>query len=249
MGRWSRPVARVFVDWLQPAPGLRWLELGCGTGALTGEILGRGEPEAVVATEPAAVLLALARAAIPDPRVTFVVSRADALPPQVGPLDLCVSGLVLNFINEPEVALTAIASRLDSGGTIAAYVWDYAGEMQLLRVFWDVAAQLDPAAAALDEGRRFPICAPGPLRALFEAVGLERVSVVPLDMVIRFADFDDYWQPLLGGTGPAPAYVAMLAPRSREALAGQLRQQLVPAGDGPFELVARAWAVRGSRAT
>ncbi len=129
---------------------------------------------------------------------------------------------------------------------MAAYVWDYAGEMQLIRTFWDAAVELDPAAAALDEGRRFPLCRPEPLRELFESAGLRDVQVRPIDVPTRFADFDDYWQPFLGGQGPAPGYAASLDEAHRGALRELIRTRLPFAPDGSIPLTARAWAVQGT---
>jgi hypothetical protein len=129
---------------------------------------------------------------------------------------------------------------------VAAYVWDYAGEMRLMRVFWDAAVELDPAAAELDEGRRFGVCRPEPLRDLFESAGLRDVRVRAIDVPTRFHDFDDYWQPFLGGQGPAPGYAASLDEELRRALRELIRGRLPPAPDGSITLNARAWAVRGT---
>jgi hypothetical protein len=130
---------------------------------------------------------------------------------------------------------------------VAAYVWDYAGKMQLMRHFWNAAAALDPAAGDLDEGRRFPLCQPGPLQALFAGAGLRDVGVQPVDIATDFRDFDDYWAPFLGGQGPAPGYAMSLSGERREALRQRLRQSLPLALDGSIPMVARAWAVRGTR--
>jgi hypothetical protein len=130
---------------------------------------------------------------------------------------------------------------------VAAYVWDYAGRMELIRQFWDAAAALDPAAAGLDEGRRFPLCRPGPLAALFAGAGLAGVATRPIDVPTRFADFDDYWSPFLGGQGPAPGYAMSLDPQRRSALREALRARLPAAADGSIALTARAWAVKGVR--
>jgi hypothetical protein len=130
---------------------------------------------------------------------------------------------------------------------VAVYVWDYAGKMELIRYFFDAAAALDPAAAELDEGMRFPLCHPGPLAALFEASGLEDVETRPIEIATVFRDFDDYWQPFLGGQGPAPSYAVSLGEEQRTALRERLRTTLPTAPDGSIPLVARAWAVRGAR--
>ncbi len=132
-----------------------------------------------------------------------------------------------------------------TGGTVAAYVWDYAGKMELMRHFWDAAVALDPDAAALDEGLRFPICNSDALRRSFEQASLTDVTVTSIDVETRFRDFDDYWNPFLGGQGPAPTYCMSLDKTSRAALRDAIRQQLPIEDDGSIPLIARAWAIRG----
>jgi hypothetical protein len=117
--------------------------------------------------------------------------------------------------------------------------------MQLMRYFWDAAVTLDPGIAALDEGRRFPLCQPEPLAELFNSAGLSDIEVRAIDVPTRFRDFDDYWSPFLGGQGPAPAYVMSLPDEQRTALREYLRSTLPTADDGSIYLIARAWAVRG----
>jgi hypothetical protein len=138
-----------------------------------------------------------------------------------------------------------MARAVRRAGTVAAYVWDYAGQMELMRYFWDAAVALDRDALALDEGRRFPICQPAPLVDLFTHAGLCDVQARAIDVPTRFRDFDDYWTPFLGGQGPAPGYVMSLDERRRDALRDRLRTSLPAAADGSIQLTARAWAVRG----
>ena len=133
------------------------------------------------------------------------------------------------------------------GSVVAVYVWDYAGEMQFMRHFWDVAASLDPAAAELDEGRLFPICQPDALDHLMTNSGLKDVEVRAIDVPTVFSDFDDFWSPFLGGQGPAPAYVMSLSDDRREELRERIRANLPIRSDGSIHLIARAWAARGRR--
>ena len=245
MGRWSRPLARVFVEWLHPKPSAHWLEVGCGTGALTSTICDLCEPASVVACDPSEPFIEHARNNLADARASFVIAGAEALPSRDGGFDAVVSGLVLNFLPDPGQAVASIRERLRPGGIVAAYVWDYAEGMEFLRCFWEEAVASDPRAAALDEGRRFPLCRRSALVSLFRAAGLAQVETDLLDIPTDFADFDDYWTPFLRGTGPAPSYVASLDPPSRELLRERLRRRLHPGSDGRIHLRARAWAVRG----
>jgi hypothetical protein len=135
------------------------------------------------------------------------------------------------------------------GGTIEAYVWDYGGKMELMRFFWDAAVDLNPAAATLDEGRRFPLCRPGPLMELFQRAGLKDVAVTALDVETPFASFDEYWSPFLGGNGPAPAYAMSLDETARARLRDGIRARLPVRADGALSLTARSWAVRGTVAS
>ena len=246
MGRWSRPLASAFLDWLRPPAGARWLDVGCGTGALTTAICARCDPRSVVACDPSEPFVAHARQASADPRATFVVAGAGTLPAIDAGFDAVVSGLVLNFIPDPAAAAGEIRERLRPGGLAAFYVWDYAGRMEFLRAFWDEAVALDPDAAPLDEGARFPICSAANLAALVESAGFDEVRTAPIEIATVFDTFDDYWTPFLRGTGPAPAYAASRSVEQREQLRDRLRARLAPHG-GRIDLWARAWAVRGTR--
>jgi SAM-dependent methyltransferase len=245
VGRWSRKVAPRFIDRLAIPPGARWLDVGCGTGALTGAILERTVPSSVLGVDPSADFVDVAARTQTDPRVRFAVADAAALPLEDGSVDVVASGLVLNFIPDIADALREMRRVAVSGGTVAAYVWDYAGRMDLIRRFWDAAIAVDPGAAAHDEGSRFPICSPGSLRDAFETAGLTAVDVHPLDVPTRFRDFDDYWDPFLSGVGPAPGYAVTLDPDAQAALRARLESTLPIAADGSIDLIARAWAARG----
>ena len=247
VGRWSRLVAAEFLDWLAVAAGARWLDVGCGTGALSETILARAAPRDVLAVDPAEGFIAFAREGLRDPRVTFRLGDARDLPVEDGAFDAAVAGLVLNFVPEPALALSEMRRAVRPGGTVAVYVWDYAGEMQLMRRFWDAAAELDDKVVELDEGRRFPICRPEALLALFPEAGLADAESRAIDVPTVFRDFDDYWAPFLGGQGPAPGYCVSLGESRREALRRKLRETLPTAPDGSIHLKARAFAVRGRR--
>lgn len=247
VGRWGRPVARAFVPWMGIAPGARWVDVGCGTGALTASIVDLAAPAAVLGVDPSEAFLAHARDVLGGPQVTFEVGDAAAIPAPDASFDVVVSGLVLNFVPDAAAALDEWRRVTRVGGAIGAYVWDYAGQMQLIRRFWDAAVSLDDGARVLDEGVRFPIARPEVLVGVFEGAGLAEVRTRAIDVPTHFADFDDLWQPFLGGQGPAPAYAMSLPAAGREALRERVRAA-VPAGpDGSIDLTARAWAVRGLR--
>jgi SAM-dependent methyltransferase len=185
---------------------------------------------------------------VPDPRTRFEVGDAGALPFTAETFDAVVSGLVLNFVPDPVAAVTEMARVARSGGTVGAYVWDYAGEMELMRRFWDAAVALDSTARELDEGVRFrAFCRPEVLADLFRNAGLRRVEARGVDVPTPFRDFDDFWRPFLGGQGPAPGYAVALSEGRRSALRERIRADLPFAADGSIPLVARAWAVRGER--
>lgn len=249
VGRWSRRVAEEFLAWLRPPANWQWLDVGCGTGALTEAILQHTDPRCVTGVDPAPGFIAYAREHVTDPRADFRVADAQALPVDPSRFDAAVAGLVLNFVQEPLAAVREMIRAVRPGGLVAAYVWDYAGKMELMRYFWDAAVALNPAASSLDEGRRFPLCAPERLRDLFAQAGLTDVEVRSIDIATPFQNFDDYWMPFLGGQGPAPAYAVSLSGEDRAVLRDRLRATLPVAADGSISLAARAWAVRGIQPT
>jgi SAM-dependent methyltransferase len=247
IGRWSRLVAREFIAWLAMPPRLRWLDVGCGTGALTQAVLADAAPVAVTGVDPSEGFVATARKRMTDARAAFHIGDAQKLPLDAAAVDVSVSGLVLNFVPDPAKAVAEMRRVVRPGGTIALYLWDYAGEMQLIRRFWDAAVALDPAARDLDEARRFPICQPQRLTELLQGAGLDHVESRAIDIPTVFKDFDDYWSPFLGGQGPAPTYCAALSEERRAQLRESLRAMLPAAADGSIHLMARAFAISGLR--
>ncbi len=246
VGRWSRRIAADFIDWLALERGREWADVGCGTGAMTGRILEKMAPASVRAVDQSEAYLAEARASLPDARVQFQVGDACALPWEAASVDAAVSGLVLNFVADADAMANEMRRVTRPGGRVGMYVWDYADGMQMMRHFWDVASELVPAGAGLDEAERFPLCRPAPLQALFERAGLESIAVRALELAAVFRDFDDYWQPFLSRQGPAPAYLASLPDDTRSAIRNALEARLVPQADGTIRMMARAWAVRGT---
>ncbi len=245
VGRWSRRVAPLFLSWLGIPAGRRWLDVGCGTGALCAAIVDCCSPSSVVGVEPSEGFLKTAKDNLAG-RAALHQGSATAIPLGDASVDVVVSGLVLNFVPDQRAALLEMARVTDKGGTIAAYVWDYAGKMELMRFFWDAAVEFDPDAAKMDEGIRFPLCRPDALEKLFAGSGLEGVEVKHIDIPTTFANFDDYWQPFLGGQGPAPTYAMSLDETARERLRDRIRERIPITANGSISLTARAWVTRAT---
>ena len=248
VGRWSRRVAPQFLSWLNIPAGRRWLDVGCGTGALSAAILDQCAPVSVIAVEPSEGFLEKAKEQLGS-RVLLRRGTATEIPLDNGAVDVTVSGLVLNFVPNGRAAVSEMARVTASGGTIAGYVWDYSGKMELMRYFWDAALELNPEAVKLDEGIRFPVCRPEALTELFASAGLRGAQVTAIDVTTGFADFEDYWRPFRGGQGPAPAYVMALDDTARARLAERIRERLPIQADGSISLIARVWAVRAAVAS
>lgn len=246
VGRWSRLAAREFVRWLPAAPDSVWLDVGCGTGALTRTILEIASPRCVIGVDRSERFVDYLRSQLAFGRFCGAVQDASNLGLEQESCDLVVSGLALNFVPEPQPAVKEMARMTKSGGYAAAYVWDYS-EMQLMTYFWNAARLLDPGARELDEGRRFQMWKPELLTDLFHIAGLEDVETLAIDVPTVFRDFEDYWTPFLGGQGPAPAYAVSLSEEQQLALREQIRANVPMALDGSIHLSARACAVRGTR--
>ncbi len=249
MGRWSRPVAIEFLRRLNLPENGRWLDVGCGTGALCETIVQMAAAQSVTGIDFSEGFIRYARQQHPENVYDFQVGSALDLPVDDDFFDVVVSGLALNFFPEPQTAVSELLRVAKPGGTVAVYLWDYADDMQMLRFFWDAAIARDPDARKHDEGVRFPLCQPEPLRNLFVEAGLQSVVVEPVDTTAVFRNFDDYWQPFLGKNGPAPGYVASLTPTQQDTLANQLRQMLPIQPNGSIPLKMRAWAVRGTKSS
>jgi SAM-dependent methyltransferase len=247
LGRWSSRVAPKFVRWVDALPGGGWLDVGCGSGALVRAITDADTDSAlrVTGVDPSSGFLGTAQALSTDPRALFRVASAEDLPFEAGEFDIVVSGLVLNFLNDPVAAVGEMARVCRPGGTVAGYVWDYTGEMWLLRHFWESVFELLPDARNLDEIRGFAACRPEPLREMFAAAGLIQIDVTALDETARFSDFDDYWGPFLAGQGAAPSFVVSLPGNTQSELRDSIRQRLPLGADGTIALNLRVWAIRG----
>ncbi len=243
MGRWSRMVAHSFLDWLDAPDGADWLEVGCGTGALTSAILQRCSPKTILATDASGDFVAHAREMIPDPRVSFGTAVAQDLPAEDGSMDVITSALVLNFVPDRRAGLVEMQRVLRPGGILSFYVWDYpGGGVGFIDTFWKAAAELDPKASELDEGARFPFCTAEGLTDLCVQAGIGVPAIAPIEIATEFPDFDAFWRPFTLGAGPAPGYCMSLPEDHRLALKSLLGDTL--GRDGKIRLTARAWAVK-----
>lgn len=248
VGRWSRLVAHEFVPWLNIPAGQTWLDVGAGTGILTEVILQKAAPAKVVGVDLSPEYIDLARQKIHDNRAQFRVEDAAKLTFDAPEFDVAAAGLVLNFVPDYRQAAHNMARAVKSGGMVATYIWDYGGQMEMMRHFWDAAITVDESAREMDAGQQFPIAKPDNLRALFESLGLQAVEVMPIDVQTRFTDFDDYWLPFLSAQGSVSKYLRALSADTRNAIRDQLQKQLPIADDGTIALIARAWAIKGNTA-
>jgi SAM-dependent methyltransferase len=246
MGRWSRRLGSELVRFAGVGDGVKVLDVGCGTGSLAEVLLATTNPAAVAGVDPSAAFVAAARSRVPDSRARFSTGDAQRLDFTDGAFDCALAMLVLNFVPDRSRAVAEMRRVTRDGGTVGACVWDYAGEMTMLRRFWDAAVALDPSAAAHHEGL-MPLCRAGDLGELWRATGLRSVREGGIAITMRFESFDDYWRPFLAGVGPSGGYAASLSPPMRRALEHRLRAEVWDdRPEEPRTLPARAWAVVGS---
>jgi SAM-dependent methyltransferase len=241
VGRYSPPLAEAMCDAAAVRAGQRALDVGCGSGALLAALAQRLGAENVAGIDPSWPFVEAARERVPGTRV--LLTPAETLPFADGEFDATLSQLVVNFLGDPELGLREMVRVTRAGGVVAGCVWDYRGEMTMLRAFWDAAAALDPNAA--DEGTTMRFATPDELGALWLRAGLADVEVRPLVVEASYDDFDDLWAPFPTGVGPAGAYAASLGGEKQAALREEFAHRL---GDpeGPFTLSARAWCAVGS---
>jgi SAM-dependent methyltransferase len=247
MGRWSRLVAHEFIKWLSLPGGMRWLDVCCGSGVITEVILDHSSPAHVFGVDVSSEQISFARQHRAHANVTFETGNATALPLADSSFDIVVCGLGLNYLPNPAAGLEEFRRVTRPGGTIAVYVWDYLDGARFLREFWDAAVAIDSDAAAFDQARRFPMCTPLGLRDLFAQANLVEPTVHAIEVSTRFANFDDYWKPLLTGQGSAPNYLATRDKKIQSAIRERVKAALPADADGVINLPARAWAIRARR--
>jgi ubiquinone/menaquinone biosynthesis C-methylase UbiE len=242
MGRYSRVLAPLFADFAGVEAGQQVADVGCGPGGLTAELARRVGGACVAAADPAEGFAHACAHRVPDADVR--TASAAKLPWLCASFDTVLAQLVVNFLRDADVGVREMRRVVRPGGVVAACTWDYAGEMRMLRTFWDAALTLDPAAP--DEARVMSHSDPESLQGLWSQVGLRDIETAPLVVEVEYADFDDYWEPFLTGTGPGGAYCVSLDAGHQAALREHCFRSLgFP--HGGFTLTARAWAVRGVR--
>lgn len=244
MGRWSSLVAESFIDWLSPRAELKWLDVGCGSGALSEAIINKHSPAVITAIDQSDEFVTTAQKRLGN-IATCKVGNALSLPLSDSSVDAAVAGLVLNFVPEPNKILAEMSRVTCAGGNVGVYVWDYAGKMEFINQFWDIAVELNPAASTLHEGSRFSNSNAEGLEQLFNQAGLDQIVTTSIEIGTHFKSFDDYWRPFLGGQGPAPTYVTSLEEAEKKKLRDTLSEQLPVKADGSIPMVARAWAAKG----
>jgi SAM-dependent methyltransferase len=243
VGRYGATLAAALIAFAGVEPGSRALDVGCGPGALATALAERLGASNVSAADPSEPFVIACRARLPGVEVAY--AAAESLPFAACSFDAVLSQLVVNFLTDAEAGVREMARVTRPGGIVAACVWDYAGEMTLLRAFWDAAREIDPeGAAALDEGTTMRWCSEPELAGLWQAAGLREVRTGRLLARAAYTGFDELWEPLPTGVAPSGAYAKSLDDGRRTALRAAYRRRL-GAGDGAFELTARAWAVAG----
>lgn len=247
MGRWSEMIAQEFLVWLNPASGSSWLDIGCGTGALTGMILNHVDVQNIIGIDPSQDFLIQAQHNIQSTKVHFQDGDGSSLHFNDDQFDYVVSGLALNFMSDPQHAIQEMVRVVKRDGWVAIYVWDYAGKMEWLKYFWSVAVMLDETAHQYDEGQRFPICQPDKLHNLFKKGELRQIEVRSIDVPATFDNFEHYWDVFQIGSFPAPAYLKALSADQRTQFKDKLRSTVPRQNDGSIQLITRAWAVRGQK--
>lgn len=247
MGRWSKKLAPMLIDFAGLADGDRVLDVGCGTGSLTFTLAETPGLSEIVAIDYSPVFVAAASRRNTDPRITIQQADACALPFEDDRFDRAISLLVLHFVPEAGKAVSEMARVVRPGGVVAAAVWDHYGGMSGMRMMWDTVVMLDENALAMRRRYCFqPMTRQGEMKESFIAQGLVDVEETSLLIRMEYRSFEDYWGPIAAGEGPLGKYVAGLDPGKRKAVDDAVRAAY-EAGepDGPRSFASVAWACRG----
>ena len=247
MGLWSIKVAQLFLNLLNEKYRIQeksWIDVGCGTGALTFEIMKYAKPEMIVGVDPSKDFLPKENT---NKLLSFKIGSSDNLPIESGNFDFAVSALALNFMPNKDQCIKEMLRVLKNEGVLALYVWDYSEQMEFLRYFWDTAIELIPGAEEYDQGEKFPICRREALKELFEKHALQTIDLKDLTIQTEFKNFQDYWKPFLGGQGSAGRYMSTLEEKKKNLIKNTLFERLPIAKDGKILLKARAFAISGNK--
>ena len=244
LGRWSRQVGYEFVNWLALPQSLRWLDVGCGTGAFSQVILECCSPKQVIGVDPSEAYIAYARANLSDPRISFRIGNAQSLPVLEAEFDASGAAGVINFVPDTEQAVAEMRRATRPGGIVAVYVWDFAGGMNLAHYFWEAADEIDPEAVKLRKAVQSPSTMEA-LSDLFQGAGLDRIETRAIEVAINYKDFDDYWIAIASNSQTTGHYCQSLSEERRKALHERLRKLVLIHADGSIRYIIRAWAVRG----
>jgi SAM-dependent methyltransferase len=236
MGRYSSPLAPLFADFAGVSEGQIVLDVGCGPGALTSELVQRLGPESVTAVDPSEPFVAALEER--QPGVQVQQAAAEELPFEDASFDAALAQLVVHFMTDPVAGLAEMRRVARAGSVVAASVWDHGGDAGPLSLYWEVVREVDPSNAGESQlaGATF-----GDLTRLFELAGLADIEEEALTVEVEHATFDEWWEPYTLGVGPAGAYVAGLDPERQEELRERCRERLP---DAPFVISARAWVAR-----
>ena len=249
MGRWSRRLAEPFLDFAGVRDGEDVLDVGCGNGSLTFAVVDRSKPSSIVGLDRTAAFIDYAKAKSANPAIEFQIGDACALPFSDASFDRVLSLLVLHFIPETEAAIREFRRVARPGVTVAAAVWDGRGGFVAQRMFFDIAAMVDPVGGGQARAQQFtrPLCRPGELEAAWRAAGLEHVVQTTVMTRMEFSNFNDYWTPYLGKQAGGAAYVATLTEERRGGAKGGL-ETCLPGWRTRWSplYAAIAWAVKGT---
>jgi len=243
-GRFSRMLAGAFIEFAGVKDGERLLDVGCGTGALAFTVAAVTRRSEIIGIDPSASFVEHARSRTSDPRISFDVGNALSLPYPDGSFAKCLALLVIQFVPDVRSAISEMRRVTRAGGTVAACVWSRDDD-PLHTIFWDSAAEIDPAATGARDSRAY---SEGRLATLWIEGGFAGVEERALTITAEFESFQGYWTPLVRGQGPSSSYLESLPPDKQDAVRDRVRDKMLGKGpDRPFTLAAKAWAVRGLR--
>lgn len=245
IGRWSKLISSDFVSWLNPKSKLKWLEIGCGAGALTKVIAGRCSPSYLLAVDKSDNYLEEAKKSINSSNnISFLNADLNSYSFNEE-FHHITSGLVLNFLPGVRELLKPIMNNLKSRGQLSSFVWDYGGHYQPMRHFWDAAKEVIAGAETFDAGRRFSICTKEKLTRLFEELNLYDVQCTTIEKIATFENFDDYWLPIASAQGSVTEFMSTLTETERDELKENLKRRLPIALNSEIKLIISALAVKG----